>query len=62
MRGVVLKSLWFLFVFVVSVVVQVVFMDAAKANGSGDFRGRTDAREYSFMGIRERTEDIRTTI
>ena len=37
MRGVVLKSLWFLFVFVVSVVVQVVFMDAAKANGSGDW-------------------------
>lgn len=37
MRGVVLKSLWFLSVFVVSVVVQVVFMDAAKANGSGDW-------------------------
>ena len=36
-RGVVLKSLWFLFVFVVSVVVQVVFMDVAKANGSGDW-------------------------
>ena len=35
MRGVVLKSLWFLSVFVVSVVVQVVFMDAAKANGAG---------------------------
>lgn len=37
MRGVVLKSLWFLSVFVVSVVVQVVFMDAAKANGAGDW-------------------------
>ena len=36
-RGVVLKSLWFLFVFAVSVVVQVVFMDVAKANGSGDW-------------------------
>lgn len=37
MRGVVLKSLWFLSVFVVSVVVQVVFMDVAKANGSDDW-------------------------
>ena len=33
-----------------------------RSRGNRRFRGRTDAREYSFMGIRERTEDIRTTI